>query len=169
MNRWLAICVALALTACTRANPDLPGAGLGMVRAQITQVPPTITCVQLVATIDGHSQPTNFDVIPGTPATLQIADLPVGELTFTAWAYGATCPTIGGQQATWSSKPTPATVRAGEVTPLSLTLEPVGGVDIGINFGSDGGADLGPPADLSTPPDLSTPADLSPLADLSPS
>jgi hypothetical protein len=105
---------------------------------------------------------TDFDVVPGSAASLQLADVPVGELTLSAHAFGAACAGIAGTQATWAGSGVAVTVRAGEVTPAALTLEPVGGIDVGIGFGSDGGADMGAPADMATPADMTAPADMTP-------
>jgi len=163
MRRQLALFgVVIALAASTRSNPDSlsGGSGFGVVRAAISQVPPTINCVQLVATRDGVARPSNFDVVPGTAASLQIADAPVGELTVAARAFTPVCAGIGGAQATWASDAVSVTVHAGEVTPLRLTLEPVGGVGVDIEFGSDGGADMPAPADMAAPADLAAPADM---------
>jgi hypothetical protein len=166
-----AAAVALLLAACTRSNPDrnrLGDGAVGVVRAQITEVPRDILCVELIAGAGARMLSSTFEVVPGRAATLQLSDLPVGNLTITAWAYSAACPAIGGRQATWASAPAVVTVAAGQVTPLSLTLELVGGVDIGLHFGDAGDIDMAPPADLATPPaDLATPpADLATPPDL---
>ncbi|HEY1586372.1 MAG TPA: hypothetical protein VGH63_11840, partial [Polyangia bacterium] len=102
------------------------------------------------------------DVFAGEPATMQMNDLPVGSVGFSAAAYVSGCSAIAGAQPSWQTvSPFFAPIAAGEVTALTLTLEPTGGAVIGIGFG-DGGSpvDGGAPADLS-PWDMAyTPEDL---------
>ncbi|MCA1665306.1 MAG: hypothetical protein LC659_13760 [Myxococcales bacterium] len=140
--------MSIALAACHNALPD--DGPVGTVVARITQVPDKVGCVSITA-VGSREVFHTFDVIPGQSATLQLGDLPVGNVAFSAAAYGQSCNAIAGAQPSWATtSPFVATISAGQLTSLTLTLEPTGGAVIGIDFG-DGGAppDGGPPNDLS--------------------
>lgn len=152
MRLLLAAVISIGFAACHNALPaDGP---IGTAVARITQVPTGVGCVSI--TVVGSRTVTHaFDVTPGQPATLDMSDLPVGDDTFSAAAYAVSCNAIGGVQPSWATTSAfGATVSAGNVTALTLTLEPTGGAVIGIDWG-DGGA----PPDLSAPPDGGLPYD----------
>lgn len=182
MRRFvLSALVSIPLAGCSLGS-DGNNKAVGSAEARISQVPPMVGCI--VITAAGNRTVTDsFDVTPGQGATLRLSNLPVGVDTFSALAYATSCGNIGAVQANWwSPTPTVASIAAGQVTSLSLTLEPTGGANVGINFDTDGGAggdggvgsDGGAPPDLSGPTDggkgvndLSSPSDLSaPIADL---
>jgi hypothetical protein len=118
--------------------------------ARITQVPPDVGCVTITAAGDRTVTGT-FDVFPGQSATMQMNDLPVGNIAFSAAAYRQGCSSIAGAQPSWATtSPFYAPIVAGAVTAMTLTLEPTGGAVIGIDFGDggtgpggDGGSDGG--------------------------
>jgi hypothetical protein len=159
MRHVLRFATLACLTACSAAKN--PQTASGIAEAVIAQVPPQVNCVRLIVTA-AQSVNHDFDVTPGQSAVLRLDNLPVGNLTVTAFAFANACASAGGTQASWGSSPALASIAPGQVTQLSLTLEPVGGAIVGINFDGDGGAplDLGAPADLSMPVDLSAPRDL---------
>jgi hypothetical protein len=143
MRLLLASVISIGFAACHNALPD--DGPVGNVVARITQVPDKVGCVSITA-VGSREVFHTFDVIPGQPATLQLGDLPVGNVAFSAAAYGQSCNAIGGVQPSWATtSPFVAAIAAGQLTALTLTLEPTGGAVIGIDFG-DGGA---PPNDLS--------------------
>jgi hypothetical protein len=156
MRLLLATVISIGFAACNNGGVPQDGA-VGSATARITQVPNGVGCVSITAVGDREVFHT-FDVIPGQPATLQLGDLPVGNVAFSAAAYGQSCNAIGGAQPSWATTaPFVAAVNAGQLTSLTLTLEPTGGAVIGIDWG-DGGA----PPDLSGPPDGGWPYDAGP-------
>jgi hypothetical protein len=142
MRLLVVFTISIGLAACHSALPD--DGPVGNVVARITQVPDKVGCVSITA-VGTREVFHTFDVIPGQSAMLELGDLPVGNVAFSAAAYGQSCDAISGVQPSWSTtSPFVAAIIAGQVTALTLTLEPTGGAVIGIDFG-DGGA----PADLS--------------------
>jgi hypothetical protein len=145
------LALMLALSACSASPPPDDTAAVGSARAAITQVPPSVSCIRLVAA-GTRTVINNFDVTPGQSATLTMTNLPVGNLTFTGFAYGSTCALVANdQQPLWASAPTAATIIPGQTTSLALTLVEVGNATVTINFDTDGGV-----LDMSVPPDLTS-------------
>jgi hypothetical protein len=145
----VALIAASILVACASA-PDR-GTAVGSAHAAISAVPPSIFCVRVTAA----SAEKLVDVMPGATSTVELDDVPAGQVDFAAFAYGQPCAVVTAQsQPTYASAPTPATILPGQVTALELTLLPVGGAQVGINFGSSDGS---APPDLSTGPDMTAP------------
>jgi hypothetical protein len=133
-----ALVISVSFAACNSTPSSNDHVGRAV--ARITQVPPAVGCVTL--TVAGERTVTGtFDVFPGQSATLQMNDLPVGDDAFSAAAYDVGCSAIAGAQPSWSTvTPFYAPIVSGQVTALTLTLEPTGGAVIGIDFGGDGGS-----------------------------
>jgi hypothetical protein len=165
------------LAACSLSAKHDGGSGaVGQVHAAISQVPPFTYCVKVVAA-GSRTVTRTVDVTPGqTDASVDLDNVAIGEVDFAGFAYGGACAGLTDtSQPTYASALTAAAVQPGQVTNLELTLLPVGGAHVGINFGdSDGGVDFdggvpfdgGGVPDLSVPPDFSVPADLSVPPDL---
>ena len=190
MRTLLALCViSIASTGCGGMTDNGSNDGpVGSAVARITTVPPMVGCVSISVVGANRSVSSNFDVVPGQPATLRLSNLPVGNDAFTAAAYAVACSQIGNAQANWASTaPFFAPINQGGVTSLVLTLEPTGGANIGINFDTDGGGscgdggcvggdggtgfdggvfDLSPGGSDGGGPDLAFPRDLSTIVDL---
>jgi hypothetical protein len=147
-------CALLALSACSVSSPT--SGAVGSLEAAIGLVPPSVRCVRITAR-GSRDVSSDFPVAPGQSALLSMQDVPVGHVVLRAFAYPNSC----SGQPTWASAATPVEIEVGVVTPVALALEPAGGVDVDIGFGSDGGAvpDLAAPADLTVPPDLTTAPD----------
>jgi hypothetical protein len=142
----LALFAALGFTACSTHHDPAGGNGVGRVHAAITAVPPNTFCVRVVA----GSSAKAVDVTPGATSSVDLDNIPVGLVNFAGFAYGQACAGVTeASQPSYASAPTPAAVQPGQVTTLELTLEPVGGAQVGINFG-DGGV----PPDMAYTPDL---------------
>lgn len=134
--------ISIAFTACLSGSTvdGQLGGPVGSAVARITSVPPMVGCVSITAAGSSRTVVDNFSVTPGQPATLTLGNLPVGNVAFSAAAYAQGCNAIGGAQPSWAStSPFFAPVAAGQITSLTLTLEPTGGATIGINFDGDGG------------------------------
>src|SRR4051794_9994367 len=137
MRLLLATVISISFAACNTTSPTLGPVGRAV--ARITQVPNDVGCVTITAVGDRTVTGT-FDVFGGQSATMQMNDLPVGNVAFSAAAYRESCGAIAGAQTGWATPyPFYAPITAGAVTSLTLTLEPTGGAVIGIDFGGDGG------------------------------
>ena len=145
--------VAVAGAGCSLTHDDGP---VGTARANISVVPANVACVQIIAAA-GRTVTFNADVTPGQSAQLTLDNLPVGNVTFTGFAFPTSCAMSAGATPDWASAPTIGTILAGQVTDIALTLEPVGGAAVGVTFDSDGGSDAGI-VDMGPPsPDLAQP------------
>jgi hypothetical protein len=141
---------SLALAACSISQSSHRA---GSARAAITGVPQSVACVQLVAAAAGNNITRGFDVTAGQDLVAQLDELPVGNVTITAFAFPSNCAGASTSHPNWASSPTFATILAGQVANISLTLEPVGDVSVGVHFD----------VDASVPPDMTvTPAQLVP-------
>jgi hypothetical protein len=154
MNRFapLVLIPCFIGAACSLGHDNAINA-VGSARLTITSVPPAVGCVQLIAAAS-RTVSESVDVATGETVTLTLSNIPAGQVTFTAFGFAQGCSAIGGAQPNWGSSPTLATIVPGQVTSLQLTLDQVGGANVGISFNTDGGAgdDLGAPPDLSSPP-----------------
>jgi hypothetical protein len=143
MRLLLASVISIGFAACHSALPE--DGPIGTAVARISTVPSGVGCVAITV-VGTRTVKHKFDVTPGQPATLEMSDLPVGDDAFSAAAYAVACNAIAGTQPSWATTSAfGATIGAGTLTSLTLTLEPTGGAVIGIDWG-DGGA---PPNDLS--------------------
>jgi hypothetical protein len=145
------IALLLFASACTTTNNGEEE--VGTVQATIQQVPPAVSCVKLLA-VGSRTVSRAFDVIPGQMTTLNLPNLPVGDVTFSGAAYQNACAAIAGTTPSWTAASQIATIFPGSVTPVTLTMRPSGGASVGVDFDDDGGTpnDGGAPADLFFPP-----------------
>ena len=135
--------ISIALVGCYRDVPAGDDGPVGDAVARITSVPPMVGCVTITV-VGSRSLTDRFNVTAGQPATLTLKNLPVGNDSFSAAAYAATCNAIAGTPTSWASTaPFVAPITQGGLTALALTLEPTGGAVIGINFDGDGGSGPG--------------------------
>jgi hypothetical protein len=139
--------LALAACATSQHNPQV----VGSTRAVISGVPPSVACVQLVVAAAGNDITRGFDVTPGQDLVAQLDELPVGNVTITAFAFQSNCAGAGTSHPNWASSPTTATILGGQVTNVSLTLEPVGDASVGVHFDVDAGT---PSPDMAATPDM---------------
>jgi hypothetical protein len=138
--------------ACSLGNPEAAGGeSFAQASAAISQVPPQVACVEIVAT-GSRTVDSKFAVTSGQSALLNMTALPPGSVTFEAYAYPAACSavTTTGASATWISAPVTTTLSAGTVTSVNMTLQLNGGAAVGIVFGEDSGAEASVP-DASKP------------------
>jgi hypothetical protein len=163
-KRALSFVAASTLVACSLTHDGDRPAAVGRVHAAISAVPPFTFCVQVIASA-GRSVNKLVDVTPGQTSSVDLDNVPIGNVDFAAFAYGQACATVtDSTQPSYASAPTPALVQPGQVTALELTLLPVGGAHVGINFGDDDGGvpDMAIPNDLAVGPDLAVAPDLAP-------
>jgi cysteine-rich repeat protein len=135
MKRLNASGLALAILLAGCSTYDGP---VGTARATITQVPSGVACVQIIAA-GGRTVTFNADVMPGSSSQLMLDNLPVGNVTFTGFAFANSCATSAGTKPSWASVPTLATILPGQITDVSLKLDQVGAANVGVDFNTDGG------------------------------
>src|SRR4051794_30309492 len=103
--------VALTSACGTGSDPNL----IGEAEARITQVPAAVACVQI--SVQGSSLVTQrFDVVAGQSSVLPLNSLPVGTVQVSGAAFNQACAGTSGQQPTWLSATTTATLVAGVIT-----------------------------------------------------
>jgi type VI protein secretion system component Hcp len=121
-------------------SPDNGGDDQGLVgRATfaITGVPSDGTCLQLQAA--GNRVVTRaFDAEPGSSMVFQLDGLPVGQVTFTAVAFGSSCAARGGMAPTWiSDAPFTTTVATAPPALVTLNLVRDGIASVSVGFDDD--------------------------------
>jgi hypothetical protein len=165
MRRHALLASSLLLAACqTETGP------VGEAVATITQVPAQVLCVQ-IQVVGFRTTVRSFDVMPGQSSVESLQGLPAGSDTFSASAFAVACSASAGALASWQSDPVVAVIAAGAVTPLKLSLHPIGSASVGVDFVDaavatapvDAGTKLPdlavrPPDLLPPPPDLTVPA-----------
>jgi hypothetical protein len=140
----LAAAVAMTTMGCGRhAGSSDPNDGgveqVGGVQLLISSVPFNVGCV-VINDAASRAISNSFTVTAGKSARLTIGNLPAGNNSFDAFAYPGACPVAAGSTATWATlSSTTVNILPGTITNLQLTLEQVGGANIGLQFG-DGGA-----------------------------
>src|SRR6202021_1572973 len=136
-------CLSLVAIAAACSSSAEGGDGdVAQASAAITQVPPQVACVEIVV-VGSRPVDSKFSVASGQSSVVNLTTLPVGSVTFTAYAYASACSSVTtGASATWLSAPVAATLSAGTVTNVTLALVLNGTAAVGVNFENDGGAPL---------------------------
>jgi hypothetical protein len=154
MKRALLLSAMLLAACSTEEGP------VGEATATITQVPTGVACIQ-IQVVGTRTVTKNVDVMPAQSSVVPLPGLPVGADTFSATAFAAPCPMIGGAIANWASDPVVAVVSAGAVVSVTLPMHGVGNANVGVDFPGDGGSPIDLSGPVMTPPDLSgAPVDL---------
>ncbi len=110
---------------------------IGVVRLELTAIPADVNCLRLTAQ-GARTVVQQFDVIPGTDASLLVTGLPTGLVTITADAFAASCATAGDRTtANWVSEPQTLEVSSGDIADLSLVMHRNGKVRVGVDFKPD--------------------------------
>jgi hypothetical protein len=114
---------------------------IGEARAEITQVPSDVLCVQVVVTGSGHTTTEQFDVIPGASSVLNMKGLPLGSDTFNGSAFGTACSSVTGSSTpAWSGDSVTTALSPGVVAEVKLVLRRNGQASVSVDFqGDDGG------------------------------
>ena len=142
-------CVGLGLSACN--GPDATGGDVGRAQIALTNVPADGTCVQVVAAAY-RTVTRNFQAPAGASSVFEISALPVGQVTFTASAFGGACPPAPGTVANWISDAAfTATIAVDPPALVTLNLGRNGNANVSIGFddgpagglAADGGASSG--------------------------
>ena len=130
----------LFAAACSSA-PSSYEESTAQVSARISVVPPQVACIELDVA-GARTVTQRFDVVSGQSPVLNMTGLPTGSVQFTGLAYPSACSAVSSTaEATWLSPPTGATLAAGTVTNIALTLYNNGEAAVTIGFvGDDAGA-----------------------------
>lgn len=170
---FLVAAAALSVTACSQGEGSAPRGGegdfdetTGALVAHLRRVPDDVRCIE-INTSDWRVSQRTFDVLPGSEATLKIAPLLPGYVSFQGAAFSKTCAERwwgddGGTTQTWVADYTSAYVTAGQSTPVSMTFRRLGSADVSVDFDEnpntscDAGAwwpEAGPPSGCNAPAD----------------
>jgi hypothetical protein len=126
------------------ADGDGPDGGMeatGGVGLFISAVPLNVGCV-VVDDVASRVITNTFNVTPGQSARLLMNNLPAGTNVFDAQAYNGACPIAPSAQATWATpSSTVVNILPGTISNLELTLQQVGGANVGLQFGDGGTTD----------------------------
>ncbi|HEY7373054.1 MAG TPA: LamG domain-containing protein [Polyangia bacterium] len=132
LNLGFAVAAA-AVAGCASSKPD----DVGVVRLAITAIPADVNCLRLTAT-GARTVVQQFDVAPGTNASLLVTGLPTGTVVINADAFAAACAMAGDHTtANWISDPQTLNVSTTDIVDLSLVMHRNGRVRIGVDFTDD--------------------------------
>jgi hypothetical protein len=136
----------LLLVACVNPTPTTDDPSLvGRAEAVVSQVPPSVGCIQITA----GTRTVSADTTTGQTVTVQLTQLPLGSTTFSALAFAGGCSGVtSASVADWASAPVVANIAVGQLTQVTLLLEPSGNASVGITFDTNN--------DLATAPDMAT-------------
>ncbi|HVR18036.1 MAG TPA: hypothetical protein VMS65_00020, partial [Polyangiaceae bacterium] len=138
----LSIFVLSAGCSSERNRPE----DVGQAQVELTNTPKDVKCLRL--TVDGpqRTDVRKFPLTAGQRAVFQLDGLPVGNDTFTAHAFAASCSSLtAGASPTWYSEPVVAQIRAGILTHVAISMIHNGRVSVGIDFGDGNGPKGGEP------------------------
>jgi len=115
---------------------------IGEARAEITQVPADVLCVQISIVGQSSTSTRQFDVTPGQSSVLDMKGLPIGADTFKGAAFGSACSGVTGSSIpAWIGNDVQATLSPGVVTNVKLVLRHNGEANVSVDFqGDDAGA-----------------------------
>src|SRR5690349_19450420 len=91
----------LAIPGCTN---DATDEAVGEAQLEILEVPSDVACIKISAQGNTLSTVSSFDVVPSSSSVLDVRDLPLGAVTFSANAFSSNC-LITTHPATWVSDP----------------------------------------------------------------
>jgi hypothetical protein len=137
----LRILVPLVLLgACSAGRQNATPALTGTATAAVTLAPASVACLQIQ--VSGASTVTRqFDLVPQENTTFYLGDLPIGQDTFSATAFGVTCADAGSSSPTWLSNSVTATVVPSPPVQVTLDMYPAqdggfeaGGGLVAVNF-----------------------------------
>jgi Type VI secretion system effector, Hcp len=144
---WLGLLVSVAASCAGMSyGPSGDDQLVGTAVLALSAAPADATCIQVTAAGYRTVKPT-FDVAAGASTIVQMAGLPLGQVTFSAQAFGGACPAGGATPpgpANWvSDAPFTATVAVSPTALVTLNLVRNGNASVAIGFddmaGTDGG------------------------------
>jgi alpha-tubulin suppressor-like RCC1 family protein len=127
----------VALSTCAIGCSSHPGSGedqIGEAQLAITNVPPSVQCIQVVVT-GSQTVTRNLTVTSGSSSVaLALGQLPLGNVTITGSAFSQACTAISGQTPTWIADPQQTVLQAGLVSSLTITFRQNNAVSATANF-----------------------------------
>jgi Concanavalin A-like lectin/glucanases superfamily len=123
---------------CSNNNNSTQNTGpVGVVRAALTGVPSDVSCIRIEVQ-GARFTSQDFDVMPGTDATLLVSGVSTGSVVITVKGFNAACASVTASTvAKWVSDPISAQVGTDGVTDVSANLHRNGQVSVGITFTDD--------------------------------
>ncbi len=121
----------------------------GAVRLTLTQAPSDVACLEVTATgvrrVIGR-----FKVVPLDTQTFEMSALPLGDVLFSATAFGEPCDAAGALPPTWVSDSVSATIAKGVVASVALTMRRNGRASVSVDFAEGDAGSAEDAADGST-------------------
>jgi hypothetical protein len=118
----------------------------GRAEIAITQVPPDVRCVRIVAA-GSRVRQQDFNVMPGQSSILALNALPTGTVTFSGDAFNSPCNQVGGMSTpTYTADPVTAQVSLPAIAQVTLAMRRNGRASVSVDFEPDTG-----PACVGTP------------------
>jgi len=128
---------ALAAMVAAGCNSKSPPEDIGVARLELTSIPSDVNCLRLNA-VGARTVVQQFDVTPGSDATLLVTGLPTGTVVITGYGFAASCSAAGDvTTANWISDPVTLEVSTTDIVDLSLVMHRNGRIRIGVDFKED--------------------------------
>ena len=128
---------ALAAMVAAGCNSKSPPEDIGVARLELTSIPSDVNCLRLNA-VGARTVVQQFDVTPGSDATLLVTGLPTGTVVITGYGFAASCSAAGDvTTANWISDPVTLEVSTSDIVDLSLVMHRNGRIRIGVDFKED--------------------------------
>ena len=129
--------LALAAMVAAGCNSKSPPEDIGVARLELTSIPSDVNCLRLNA-VGARTVVQQFDVTPGSDATLLVTGLPTGTVVITGYGFAASCSAAGDvTTANWISDPVTLEVSTSDIVDLSLVMHRNGRIRIGVDFKED--------------------------------
>jgi hypothetical protein len=136
---------AANIASCAKAPLSAPEDDTASVQLSLTQAPPDVRCVRLVAE-GAHRVVRTADTMPGASTRFTFAGLPTGPVVLGAEAFSTACAGIRDEVAPWLGEPVTVTLDIGLTVMVTLAMRRNGRAHLTANFVDDG-SDAGVSAD----------------------
>lgn len=147
MIRHALVVSAFAVVPVAACGTNTSSGDIGEARAEITQVPNDVLCVELDVVGASRTVTQRFDVTPGASSVLHLQGLPLGTDTFQGSAFGTACSDVTGSSTpTWTGDAVTTTLSPGVVAEVTLVLRRGGQASVSVDFQGDGGGSQACPA-----------------------
>ncbi len=139
--QWAAgifVAASLAALGCSSAESQRSEGALGQARVLIQQAPADVHCVRITAA--GSLITTRlFDISPAESSVFALSGLPLGLVAFSGEAFPAACSEVTDDAApSWVADPVSATLVAGVVADVALTMHRNGLASVVVDFSAAG-------------------------------
>lgn len=136
LGRRLTIAAGLFLVGCTGTDPSTSAEGdVGVVSLAVAIVPTDIACIRLAVASPVRVITRSLSVAAGGPFSAMVAGLPIGKVTIGADAFNSACTSVNDSATpTWVSQPVETVLSSGVPTPVALSMQRPGRIDVTIDF-----------------------------------